>query len=57
MEDRAALFVPRRGFDSWSDPLVVEVLDSMPSGMWALFQGVFGDVGPDDEWVESPAAG
>ena len=34
MDDRAALLVPSGGLDSWSDPLVVEVLDGVPSGMW-----------------------
>jgi hypothetical protein len=57
MDERAALLTPSRGLDSWSDTLVVGVLDGVPSGMWALFQGVFDDVGPDDEWVEHPAVG
>src|ERR1700726_3208426 len=57
MEDRAALLVPGRGLDSWSYPLVVGVLDGMPSGVWALFQGVFDDVGPDNDRVEDPAFG
>src|SRR6476661_4506843 len=49
--------VPSGGLDSWSDPLVVEVLDGVPSGMWGLCQGVFDNVGPYDNWVEHPAVG
>src|ERR1700731_5439143 len=56
MDDRAALLVPDRGLDARSYPLVVEVLDGVPSGMWALCQGVFDNVGPYDDWVEDPAA-
>ena len=52
MDDRAALLVPDRGLDARSYPLVVEVLDGVPSGMWALCQGVFDNVGPYDDWVE-----
>ena len=57
MQDRPALLVPGRGLDSWSYPLVVGVLDGMPSGVWALFEGVLDDVGPDKDRVEDPAAG
>jgi hypothetical protein len=57
MDDRAALLVPDRGLDARSYPLVVEVLDGVPSGMWALCQGVFDNVGPYDDWVEDPAVG
>src|SRR6202166_3633799 len=57
MDDRAALLVPDRGLDSRSYPLVVEVLDCVPSGMWALCQGVFDNVGADDDWVEDQAVG
>ena len=52
MDDRAALLVPDRGLDARSYPLVVEVLDGVSSGMWALCQGVFDNVGPYDDWVE-----
>ena len=57
MDDRAALLVPGRGFDSRSYPLVVEVLDGVPSGVRPLFKAVFHAVGPDDRRVEDPAAG
>jgi len=36
---------------------LVEVLDGVPSGMWALCQGVFDNVGPYNDWVEHPAVG
>src|ERR1700682_2952261 len=51
MDDRAALLVAQRGLVPRSYPLVVEVLDGVPSGMWARFQGVFDNVGPYDDWV------
>src|SRR6478736_6904895 len=57
MDDRAALLVPDRGLDARSYPLVVEVLDGVPSGVRALCQGVFDNVGPYDDWVEHPAVG
>jgi hypothetical protein len=41
VDDRAALFIPDRGLDPRSYPLVVEALDGMPSGVWPLFQVVF----------------
>src|SRR5437588_12881979 len=41
MDDRAALLVPDRGLDSRSYPLVVEVLDCVPSGMWAPRNWIF----------------
>ncbi|HTK08315.1 MAG TPA: hypothetical protein VL485_14170 [Ktedonobacteraceae bacterium] len=57
MDDHAALLVPSRGLDSWSYPLVVDVLDGMPPGVWTLFQGVFDDVRPDNDRFEDPAIG
>jgi hypothetical protein len=57
MDERATFLVLDRGLDSWSYPLVVEVLDGMPSFVWALFQGVVDDVGPDDGGFEDPAVG
>jgi hypothetical protein len=57
MDERATFLVPDRGLDSWSYPLIVEVLDGMPSSVWALFQGVVDDVGPDDGRLEDPAVG
>src|ERR1700722_9878069 len=57
MDERAAFLVPDRGLDSRSYPLEVEVLDGMPSSVWALFQGVVDDVGPDDGRLEDPAVG
>src|SRR5882724_3269104 len=57
MDDRAALLVPDRGLDSRSYPLVVEVLDCVPSGMWTLFQMVVDDVGPEVDRFEDPAVG
>jgi hypothetical protein len=57
MDDRATFLVPDRGLDSRSYPLVVEVLDGMPSSVWPLFQVVVDDVGPDDGRFEDPAVG
>ena len=57
MDERAAFLVPDRGLDSWSDPLEVEVLDGMPPSVWALFQGVVDDIGPDDGRFKDPAVG
>src|ERR1700674_6130430 len=57
MDERATFLVPDRGLDSRSYPLVVEVLDGMPSSVWPLFQGVVDDVGADDERFEDPAVG
>src|SRR5712692_5221516 len=57
MDERATFLVPDRGLDSRSYPLVVKVLDGMPSSVWALFQGVVDDVGPDDGRFEDPAVG
>src|SRR4029077_17773968 len=57
MDERATLLVPDRGLDSRSYPLVVEVLDGMPSSVWPRFQGVVDDVGPDDGRLEDPAVG
>src|SRR5258708_19217366 len=57
MDDRAALLVPDRGLDSRSYPLVVEVLDCVPSGMWAFCQGVFNNFEPYEAWVDHPAVG
>src|SRR4029077_1870730 len=57
MDDRAAFLVPDRGLDSRSYPLVVEVLNGVPSGMWALCQRVFDNVGPHDDWLQQPALG
>ena len=45
MDERATFLVPDRGLDSRSYPLVVEVLDSVPSRVWPLFQMVVDDVG------------
>ena len=57
MDARAALLVPDRGLDARGYPLVIEVLDGVPSGMWAFCQGVFDNVGPYGDWVEHPAVG
>jgi hypothetical protein len=57
MDERATFLVPDRGLDTRSYPLVVEVLDGMPSSVWPLFQGVVDDVGPDDGRFENPAVG
>src|SRR5216683_1789549 len=57
MDERATFLVPDRGLDSRSYPLVVEVLDGMPSSVWPLFQVVVDDVGPDDDRFEDPAVG
>ena len=54
MHERAAFFVPDRGFNSRSYPLEVEVLDGMPASVWPLFQGVVDDVGSDDGRFEDP---
>src|SRR5215831_1499756 len=55
MDNGAALLVPVRGLDSRSYPLVVRVLDGVPSGVRAFFQGVFRDIRPDKERLEYPA--
>ena len=57
MDERATFLVPDRGLDSRSYPLIVEVLDGMPSRVWPFFQGVVDDVGPDDGRFEDPAVG
>jgi hypothetical protein len=57
MDERATFLVPDRGLDSRSYPLIVEVLDGMPSREWPFFQGVVDDVGPDDGRFEDPAVG
>jgi hypothetical protein len=57
MDERATFLVPDRGLDSRSYPLVVEVLDGMPSSVWPLFQVVVDDVGPYDGRFEDPAVG
>src|SRR4029077_18779295 len=57
MDERATFLVPDRGLDPRSYPLIVEVLDGMPSSVWPLFQGVVDDVGPDDGRFEDPAIG
>jgi hypothetical protein len=57
MNERATFLVPDRGLDSGSYPLVMEVLDGMPSGVWPLFQVVVDDVGPEDDRFEDPAVG
>ena len=38
MDERAAFLVPDRGLDSRSYPLIVEVLDGMPSSVWPRFR-------------------
>src|SRR5258708_27757752 len=38
MDERATFLVPDRGFDSRRYPLVIEVLDGVPSCVWPLFQ-------------------
>jgi hypothetical protein len=57
MDERATFLVPDRGLDSRSYPLVVEVLDGMPAGVWPLFQVVVDDVGAEDDRFEHPAVG
>src|SRR6267378_3238826 len=55
MDDRAALLIPNRCFNAWRDTLVVEVLDSMPPGMRALFEDVVDSVRSDDRRFEITA--
>jgi hypothetical protein len=57
MDERATFLIPDRGLDTRSYPLEVEMLDGMPSSVWARFQGVVDDVGPDDGRFEDPAVG
>jgi len=57
MDDRTALLVPGRRFDSWSYMLVPKLLDRMPSGMRACFNGVINRVGPDNGRFEDPTIG
>src|SRR6478735_559404 len=57
MDERATFLVPDRGLDSGGYPLVVEMLDGVPSSMWAFCQGVFDNVGPYGDRVEHPAVG
>src|ERR1700760_4626923 len=57
MDECATFLVPDRGLDSRRYPLVVEVLDGVPSSVWPLFQCVVDDVGPDDGRFEDPAVG
>ena len=57
MDERATFLVPDRGLDFRSYPLIVEVLDGVPSGVWPRFQVVVDDVGPEDDRFEDPAVG
>jgi hypothetical protein len=57
MDERATFLIPDRGLDTRSYPLEVEMLDGMPSSVWARFQRVVDDVGPDDGRFEDPAVG
>ena len=57
MNDRAALLIPNRRFNTGSNPLVVEVLDGMPASVGALLQAVVDNIGPDDRRFEDPSIG
>src|SRR6202011_4946900 len=57
VDQSPALLVPDRGLNSWSHPLVVEVLDGMTASVRPRRQGVLDVVGPHDARFENPPVG
>jgi hypothetical protein len=57
VNDCSALFIPNCGFNAWSYPLIIKMLDGVPSDMGTFDQSVFDGVGLKDSWIENPSIG
>src|SRR5258708_109019 len=57
MDDRTALLIPSRGFDSRSHLVIPKVLDCMPSGVGAGLKHVINSVRSNNGRFENPTTG